>query len=92
MKNHIVYLANALRFMPADALWTFAMACNVWLSFFRNYDSATFRRLEYKYILACYGIPFVPAFVYLFIRTEDRDRIYGPAVVCTQKWQLPVRD
>lgn len=67
--------------MPADALWTFAMACNVWLSFFRNYDSATFRRLEYKYFIACYGIPFIPAFTYLFIRTEGRDKIFGSAVV-----------
>lgn len=67
--------------MPADALWTFAMACNVWLSFFRNYDAATFRRLEYRYIIACYGIPFIPALTYLFIRTEDREKIFGSAVV-----------
>jgi len=67
--------------MPADALWTFAMGCNVWLSFFRSYDVAALRRLELKYLMACYGLPFLPAFVYLFISTISRGKIYGSAVV-----------
>lgn len=61
------------------------MACNVWLSFFRNYDAVTFRRLEYKYITACYGIPLIPSFTYLFIRTGDREKIFGSAVVSTPR-------
>jgi len=57
------------------------MSCNVWLSFFRSYDAAALRRLEYKYLLACYGVPFVPALIYLFVSTMGRGKIYGSAVV-----------
>ena len=67
--------------MPADALWTFAMACNVYLTFFRKYDAKQLRLLEWRYILLCYGIPFVPAFVYFFVRSDSRGRVYGSAVV-----------
>ena len=69
------------RFMPADALWTFAMACNVWLTFFHKYDSEQLRRLEVKYLVACYGLPFIPAFMYFFIETKTRGKIYGAATV-----------
>lgn len=72
------------RFMPADAFWTFAMACNVYLAFFRQYDGSQLRHQEWKYLLACYGIPFVPSFVFLFISTPDRGKIYGNAVVSDQ--------
>ncbi|CAI7652987.1 unnamed protein product [Penicillium viridicatum] len=68
-------------FMPADALWTFAMACNVYLTFFHKYDSEQLRRLEWKYVLCCYGIPFIPAFAYFFIQTQARGRIYGSAIL-----------
>lgn len=79
--------------MPADALWTFAMGCNVWLSFFRSYDAAALRRLEYKYLLACYGLPFIPALVYLFVSTIGRGKIYGSAVVSqTHPWLGPVTE
>ena len=71
-----------LRFLPADALWTFAMACNVYLSFFRQYDPSQLRGLEWRYLIACYGIPFVPAFIFLFIDSGDRGKVYGDAVVC----------
>lgn len=69
------------RFMPADALWTFAMACNVYLSFFHRYDATKLRALEWRYLVACYGIPFVPALVFLFIETEKKGKLYGDAVV-----------
>ncbi|RAK80441.1 Nnf1-domain-containing protein [Aspergillus fijiensis CBS 313.89] len=68
-------------FMPADALWTFAMACNVWLTFFHKYDSEQLRRLEVKYLVACYGLPFIPAFMYFFIETKTRGKIYGAATL-----------
>ncbi|RAH73693.1 putative cAMP receptor-like protein [Aspergillus aculeatinus CBS 121060] len=68
-------------FMPADALWTFAMACNVWLTFFHKYDSEQLRRLEVKYLVACYGLPFIPAFIYFFIETKTRGKIYGAATL-----------
>ena len=57
------------------------MGCNVWLSFFKSYDTAALKRLEYKYFLACYGLPFIPALIYLFVNTVSRGRIYGSALV-----------
>lgn len=67
--------------MPADALWTFAMACNVYLTFFHKYNSERLRQLEWKYLLFCYGLPFIPAFTYLFVVSESRGAIYGSATV-----------
>jgi hypothetical protein len=67
--------------MPADALWTLAMACNVYLTFFHKYNSEQLRQLEWKYVLFCYGLPFLPAFVYFFIETEARGKVYGSAIV-----------
>ena len=72
-----------LRFMPADALWTFAMACNVFLTFFRQYDAAALRALEWRYVALCYGVPFVPAMVFCFIETTERGKFYGSANVST---------
>ncbi|EAW24224.1 putative cAMP receptor-like protein [Aspergillus fischeri NRRL 181] len=68
-------------FMPADALWTLAMACNVYLTFFHKYNSEQLRQLEWKYVLFCYGPPFIPAFVYFFIETEARGKVYGSAIL-----------
>ena len=81
MNDHISN--RGYRFMPADALWTFAMACNVYLSFFQHFDASQLRAIEWKYLAACYGIPFVPAFVYLFASSGDKGKIYGSAVVRT---------
>jgi hypothetical protein len=67
--------------MPADALWTLAMACNVYLTFFRKYNAQKLRALEWKYIVFCYGIPFLPAFCYFFVQTPGRGKIYGSATV-----------
>ncbi|KAJ9207912.1 hypothetical protein DTO164E3_198 [Paecilomyces variotii] len=68
-------------FMPADALWAFAMALNVYLTFFHKFDSSQLRKLEWKYFVACYGIPFVPAFIYCFVDTPAKGKIYGEAVL-----------
>ncbi|OJJ08068.1 hypothetical protein ASPVEDRAFT_142955 [Aspergillus versicolor CBS 583.65] len=77
-------------FMPADALWTFAMAFNVYLTFFRKYNSDQLRRLEWKYIVLCYGLPFIPAFTYFFIRSPSRGKIYGSAILWC--WVAPSWD
>ncbi|ODM19925.1 hypothetical protein SI65_04911 [Aspergillus cristatus] len=77
-------------FMPADALWAFTMACNVYLTFFRKYDSEQLRRLEWKYVVCCYGLPFIPAFTYFFIETKDRGKVYGSAVLWC--WVAPQWD
>lgn len=66
--------------MAADAGWIFAMAINVYLTLYRNFDTKRLRRLETTYLLACYGIPFIPAFTFLFIRRGDM-RVYGDAVL-----------
>lgn len=57
------------------------MACNVYLTFFHKYNSEQLRQLEWKYVLFCYGLPFIPAFVYFFIETEARGKVYGSAIV-----------
>ncbi|UNI21207.1 hypothetical protein JDV02_007217 [Purpureocillium takamizusanense] len=67
-------------FMAADAGWIFAMAINVFLTLYRKYDSKRLRRMELTYLLACYGIPFVPAFVFVFVRRHGA-RVYGDAVL-----------
>ncbi|KAL2003617.1 hypothetical protein VTN02DRAFT_3163 [Thermoascus thermophilus] len=68
-------------FMPADAMWTLTMACNVYLTFFHKYDSAQLRKLEWKYLLICYGLPFIPAFAYFFISSEGKGKVYGSAIL-----------
>ena len=57
------------------------MACNVYLTFFHKYDAQQLRALEWKYIIACYGLPFIPAFVYFFIDVHGQGKMYGSATV-----------
>lgn len=71
------------RFMPADALWIFCMACNVYLTIFHKYDASNLRALEWKQLISCYGVPLIPAFVLLFIKSESRSNVYGSAIVST---------
>jgi len=76
-------------FMPADSLWTLAMACNVYLVFFKKYSSAQLKKLEWKYFLACYGLPSVTAIAFLFVQTKSKGKIYGSATLwcwITPKW------
>ncbi|KAF7114708.1 hypothetical protein CNMCM5793_009659 [Aspergillus hiratsukae] len=68
-------------FLPADSLWALAMAYNVYLAFFKHYDTRRLGMLEWKYVLFCYGVPFIPAFVYLFISSESRGKVYGDSVL-----------
>jgi hypothetical protein len=67
--------------MPADSLWSFCMALNVYLTFYKGYTAAQLRSLEWKYFLGCYGIPLIPSIVLLCFHTQDKGRIYGPATV-----------
>ncbi|KAK4162730.1 putative G-protein coupled receptor 157 [Cladorrhinum sp. PSN259] len=68
-------------FMPADTFWTLAMAVNVYLTFYFKFDAQRLRRMEVPYLLACYGIPFVIALTYIFIRTPHKGRMYGNATL-----------
>ena len=69
------------RFLPADALWNLAMAINVYMTIFRNYNAAQLKRLEWKYHIMAYGLPFVVALSCLLIQTSSRGKIYGPATL-----------
>lgn len=67
--------------MTADAFWNLAMAINVYMTLFKNYNAEQLRALEWKYHIMCYGTPFIVAITCLFIETEARGKIYGPAIV-----------
>lgn len=78
-------------FMPADAYWAFAMALNVYLTFYHKYGAQNLRRMEIIYLLCCYGLPFIPALVFLFIKDADRGRMYGAARLwcwVTPEWMV----
>ncbi|RYP46371.1 hypothetical protein DL769_011399 [Monosporascus sp. CRB-8-3] len=62
-------------FMPADAFWTLAMACNVYMTFYFKYDAEKLRKLEVWYFMLCYGVPFIPALTFIFIATESKGRM-----------------
>jgi hypothetical protein len=69
------------RFPVADVLWTLAMAVDVYLIVFRRYDTQSLKRLEWKYILFITTVTFVPALVFLFIRTDSKGPMYGSVKV-----------
>jgi len=57
------------------------MAFNVHLAIFRGFTVAQLRALDKYYLVICYPLAFIPALVYVFVSTEGRGRVYGPAVV-----------
>lgn len=57
------------------------MAVNIYLVFFRGYNTKQLRSLDHKYFIACYGLSLIPAVAYLFVTTEERGKVYGGAVV-----------
>lgn len=67
--------------MPADALWTLAMAINVYLTFYFKFDAQRLRKMEFWYVLLCYGVPFVPALAFVFVSEPGRGRLYGDATL-----------
>ncbi|KAA8570262.1 hypothetical protein MFRU_005g03570 [Monilinia fructicola] len=68
-------------FMQSDPWWSLAMATNVYLVFFYRFDAAQLKKLYPYYALICYGLPFVPAMVCLFVKTKEKGRIYGNATL-----------
>ncbi|TGJ83399.1 hypothetical protein E0Z10_g5349 [Xylaria hypoxylon] len=69
------------QFLPSDALWAFAMAFNVYLTFYFKFDAEKLKRMEKWYLLICYGVPLPPALIFVFISTKSRGRIYGDAIL-----------
>ena len=70
--------------MVADPMFTLAMALNVYLTFFRRYSAEQLKSMDWKYLVCCYGAPFVPALTYLFLRDHAGVRVYGAATVGTE--------
>ncbi|OAA66169.1 GPCR, family 2-like protein [Cordyceps fumosorosea ARSEF 2679] len=68
-------------FMPADAFWTLAMAVNVYLTFYYKFDAVALRRMEIPYLVLCYGVPLIPAFVFIFVENQHGVRVYGNALL-----------
>lgn len=71
------------RFMQSDPWWSFAMAINVYMVFFMSFNPSRFRQYLWIYCVICFGLPAVPAFVFLFVR-ENRGLVYGDAAVSNQ--------
>lgn len=69
------------RFLGVDAYWSLCMAINVYLVFFGHFTVKQLRLLDFRYLLGCYGLSFIPAFTFIFVSNEDRGRIYGNAIV-----------
>lgn len=65
----------------ADVLWSLAMAVNVYLVVFRRFDADDLQKLEKRYMVGCYGLPFILAFVFLFVKDRARGKMYGNATV-----------
>lgn len=77
--------------MPADALWTLAMAVNVYLTFYFKFDAQRLRKMELPYFLACYGIPFAAAFTFIWVNDPVKGRYYGNATLwcwVSPKWDV----
>ncbi|OIW27861.1 hypothetical protein CONLIGDRAFT_682874 [Coniochaeta ligniaria NRRL 30616] len=78
-------------FPVADVLWTLAMAVNVFLIVFRGYSTESLRRLEWKYLAFITTVTFIPAFTFLFIRTDGKGPMYGSVTLwcaIAPKWVL----
>ncbi|KAK0724917.1 hypothetical protein B0H67DRAFT_480881 [Lasiosphaeris hirsuta] len=78
-------------FPVADVMWTLAMAIDVFLIVFYSYDAASLKRLEWKYMVGITTLTFIPAFVFLFINTEEKGPFYGSVTIwcaIAPKWVL----
>jgi slime mold cyclic AMP receptor len=66
--------------MPADCLWMFCMAINVFLTF-QTTVHVNLRKMEKWYFLLCFGLPGIPALTYLILDTTKGTDFYGNAIV-----------
>ncbi|KAJ5631820.1 uncharacterized protein N7484_011920 [Penicillium longicatenatum] len=80
----------ALQMFPlADVLWTLAMALDTYLVVFHHYDTHYLQRLEPKYIGGITIVTFIPALVFLFIRSDEKGPVYGSETIwcsISPKW------
>jgi hypothetical protein len=68
-------------FPMADVLWTLAMACDVFLVVYYQFDVRALRKLEIWYITIITSIVSIPAIVFLFIHTPEKGPMYGSVTV-----------
>ncbi|KAF2435552.1 hypothetical protein EJ08DRAFT_343259 [Tothia fuscella] len=71
-------------FMPADALWAFCMALNVFFVFQTSSLRYRAQEFEHVYVVLCYGIPLIPALVYLVLDMtlyKGENAFYGDATL-----------
>lgn len=73
--------ADYSRFPLADVLWTLAMALDTYLVVFHHFDAHYLQRLEPKYIGGITALTFIPALVFLFIRSDEKGPVYGSETV-----------
>lgn len=57
------------------------MALNVYLTFFHQYGEPEFLALEKYYFMFNYGVPLIPAVVFVLVQNEERGHIFGNATV-----------
>lgn len=65
--------------MVADAYWAFAMALNVYLTFYHRYDIEQLTSIGKWYFLFCYGLPSIPGVLYVWVKNKNGARMYGNA-------------
>lgn len=70
-----------LRFPLADVLWTLAMALDTYLVVFHHFDAHSLHKLELKYIGGITVVTFIPALIFLFIRSPEKGPIYGSETI-----------
>ncbi|GIK05462.1 hypothetical protein Aspvir_009573 [Aspergillus viridinutans] len=64
-------------FPMADVLWTLAMACDVFLVVYYQFNVQALRKLEIWYIAIITSIVSIPAIIFLFIHSPDKGPMYG---------------
>lgn len=63
------------------------MALDTYLVVFHHFDVHSLHQLEVKYVGIISSLTFIPALVFLFIRTPERGPIYGSETVsCIVSW------
>ena len=66
------------------------MAINVYFALFRNWTASRMQIVEKYNLLVCYGIALIPSIIYLFLKTHNRGKVYGPAEVNSNIPNLPI--
>ncbi|KAJ5666471.1 uncharacterized protein N7477_008919 [Penicillium maclennaniae] len=78
-------------FPLADVLWTLAMALDVYLAVFHQFDGRALQQCEIKYVMAIAVFTFIPALIFLFIHTPARGPMYAGVIIwcsISSKWTL----